>query len=137
MIPALAYVAVLVAFLAIDAVWLATMSSVLYRPTLGDILLDVPRWGPAIVFYLVYPIGIVVFAVSPAVKLGSVQQAALLGALFGALAYATYDLTNYATLKNWSLTITIADIAWGAVLSGVAASGGYWAATAARDWLAR
>jgi uncharacterized membrane protein len=137
LIYALVYLAVLVAFLAVDAVWLYTMSSLLYRPTLGDILLEMPRLAPAIAFYLAFPIGIVVFAVLPGVRAGAISQAVLLGALFGALAYATYDLTNYATLKAWTLQITLVDIAWGALLSGFSAGAGYVAAVALRDWMGK
>ncbi|NVO17406.1 MAG: DUF2177 family protein [Rhodoplanes sp.] len=133
---AIAYVCTLVAFIAVDAVWLYKMGSVLYRPTLGDILLEAPRLAPAAVFYLVYPIGIVAFAVAPALKAGSIAPAIAYGALFGALAYATYDLTNYATLRNWTLQLTLADIAWGAVLSGFGAAAGYLAASASRNWMA-
>lgn len=136
MLYAIAYAATLVAFLAVDAVWLYKMGSVLYRPTLGDILLEAPRFAPAVVFYLVYPIGVLAFAVAPALKSGSMLTAIGWGALFGALAYATYDLTNYATLRNWTLQITLADIAWGAFLTGVAAAAGYGAATASRHWMA-
>ncbi|MDC7788592.1 DUF2177 family protein [Rhodoplanes sp. TEM] len=136
MLYAIAYAATLVAFLAVDAVWLYKMGSVLYRPTLGDILLESPRFAPAVVFYLIYPIGVLAFAVAPALKAESVLTAIGWGALFGALAYATYDLTNYATLRNWTLQITLADIAWGAVLTGVAAAAGYGAAAASRHWMA-
>jgi uncharacterized membrane protein len=72
---------------------------------------------PAIVFYLIYPIGLLVFAIAPALRSQAVLSAAVYGALFGALAYATYDLTNFATLRNWTLQITIADIVWGAFAS--------------------
>jgi uncharacterized membrane protein len=81
---------------------------------------------PAVAFYLMYPIGILVFATMPALKAGSVSPALIYGALFGALAYATYDLTNYATLRNWTLLISVADIAWGAFASAAAATVGYY-----------
>ncbi|RAI40565.1 DUF2177 family protein [Rhodoplanes roseus] len=132
---AITYAAVLVAFVAVDAVWLTKMGPVLYRPTLGDILLESPRFAPAVVFYLIYPIGILAFAVAPALKAESVVTAIGWGALFGALAYATYDLTNYATLRNWTLQLTLADIVWGGVLSGFAAAAGYGAAVASRNWM--
>jgi uncharacterized membrane protein len=76
---------------------------------------------------MLYPLGIVVFAVLPAVKSDSLGSALAFGALFGLIAYATYDLTNYATLKNWSLTITAADMAYGAIASGVAATAAFFA----------
>ncbi len=118
------YAATLMVFLAIDAVWLSTMSSALYRPTLGDILAPNVRIGPTIAFYLIYPAGIVFFAGIPAMRADSIATALLFGALLGALAYATYDLTNFATLRNWTLQITLIDIVWGAALTGVAAAAG-------------
>ena len=122
MMPALAYVVTLVAFAAIDAVWLGTMAGRVYRPLIGDILLDGFRIGPAIAFYLLYAVGLVVFAVAPALKGGGVASALGFGALFGFFAYATYDLTNFATLRNWGLTITLVDLAWGTFVSGVASA---------------
>ncbi|MCB1498799.1 MAG: DUF2177 family protein [Bauldia sp.] len=116
-----AYVVSLVVFLGVDFLWLSTMGAALYRSTLGDLLASSVRLAPAAVFYLVYPIGIVVFAVSPALTADSWMRSAALGALFGALAYATYDLTNFATLRTWSLQITVLDIAYGAIASGAAA----------------
>nr|WP_155478733.1 DUF2177 family protein [Rhodoplanes serenus] len=130
------YAAALVSFVIIDAVWLYTMSGLLYRPTLGDILLEAPRMMPAVVFYLLFPIGLVVFAIVPALRGGGLVPAIALGALFGALAYATYDLTNYATLRNWTLQLTVADIVWGGLLSGIAAACGYLAANAVRGTIA-
>jgi len=118
----IAYLVSLVAFGLIDLTWLSSMGAVLYRPVLGDILLTSLRVGPAIAFYALFPIGIVAFAVMPGAKADSVPTALTYGALFGALAYATYDLTNYATLKNWNLQITVVDIVYGAIASGLAAS---------------
>ena len=117
-----AYVTVLIVFGAIDAVWLSTMGPIVYRPALGDILLPSLRIAPAIVFYLMYPIGVVVFAVLPALRAQSLSAAFTLALLFGALAYATYDLTNYATLRNWNLQITALDVVYGALASGIAAT---------------
>ncbi len=119
------YAAALVASLAADAVWLGTMAKRIYRPTLGDILIPGVNLPPAIVFYLLYPAGVVLFAVVPALRLGSPAAAAVYGALFGMFAYATYDLSNYATLRNWTLQLTLIDVAWGMVLSAIAASAGY------------
>lgn len=119
------YAAALVASLAADAVWLGTMAKRIYRPTLGDILIPGVNLPPAIVFYLLYPAGVVLFAVVPALRLGSPAAAAVYGALFGMFAYATYDLSNYATLRNWTLQLTLIDVAWGMALSAIAASAGY------------
>jgi uncharacterized membrane protein len=128
MLYAIAYAAIIVPFLLLDAVWLTLMGKLVYKPTLGDILLPDVNLPPAIAFYLIYPIGILVFATLPALKAESVTPALIYGALFGALAYATYDLTNHATLRNWTLQITLMDIAWGAFASAVAATASYYAA---------
>jgi uncharacterized membrane protein len=118
---AVAYGSALVVFGLVDAVWLSLMGSRLYRPTLGDILLPNLRPAPAVVFYLLFPLGIVIFAVIPALKSGGMATALVLGFLFGAIAYSTYDLTNYATLRNWTLQLTIADVAYGAIATALAA----------------
>lgn len=115
------YLAVLLPFGAVDAVWLSLMGPRLYKPTLGDILLTDVRIGPAIAFYLIYPVGLLVFAVMPGLKSGSAATVIGYGALFGALAYATYDLTNFATLRNWTLQLTVLDIVYGAAASAIAA----------------
>jgi len=114
------YVATLLIFGAIDAVWLGVIAANMYKQTLGDILLDKFRAGPAIAFYLLNIVGLMVFAVPSAGGPGRWQQALLFGALFGVFTYATYDLTNYATLKVWTLRLTLTDIVWGAFVSGVA-----------------
>jgi uncharacterized membrane protein len=94
------YVAALIVFGIIDAGWLDTIGKLLYRPALGDILLDGLRVAPAIVFYFAYPIGIVAFAVMPALRANSLPLAFCAALLFGAPAYGTYDLSNYATLRH-------------------------------------
>jgi len=116
------YVFILAVFAILDGIWLSQMGAALYKPVLGDILTDNVRIAPAIVFYLLYPIGIEVFAVLPALRANSLQYAAVYAALFGLLAYATYDLTNYATLRNWTASITMIDLAWGAFVSGASAT---------------
>ncbi|MGB6907936.1 MAG: DUF2177 family protein [Methyloceanibacter sp.] len=110
-----AYVIALLLFVAMDITWLTTMGAALYRSTLGDILLPTVRIEPAIAFYLLFPVGIVVFGVVPALKAQSPLPALICGGLFGLLAYATYDLTNHATLRNWTLKITVIDMIYGAV----------------------
>lgn len=126
-----AHGATLAAFLALDAIWLSRMADTLYRPTMGDMLLDGFRIAPALIFYAVYIVGLVHFGVKPGLTGGAM---ATLGnaALFGFVAYATYDLTNQATLKNWSTALTLADLAWGVFVSAAAASVG----RAATLWLA-
>ena len=121
----ISYVCVLVVFGAIDACWLTFMGPILYRPPLADILAPNVRLAPAIAFYLSYPVGVVMFAVLPGLRTGGASNVFLSALLFGAIAYGTYDLTNYATLRNWTLQITIIDIAYGALLSGIAGIGAY------------
>ncbi|MEZ5780100.1 MAG: DUF2177 family protein [Rhizobiaceae bacterium] len=120
-----AYVSTMVIFLAIDAVWLTTMSSRLYRQYLGDLLAESFNPTPAVLFYLIYVAGIVMFAISPAFASGRWTTAALYGGMLGFLAYATYDLTNHATLRGWPAVITVADLCWGSALTAVAAAGGF------------
>lgn len=132
MIYLAAYFSALVVFGLIDAAWLSTMGNVIYRPLLGDLLAPTVRMAPAVAFYLVYPAGLVVFVVLPALREGTMFGTFLYGALFGAVAYATYDLTNQATLRTWPVQITLIDIAYGAVASGLAAM----LAVVAARWLA-
>lgn len=116
------YVVTLVIFAAIDSVWLGTMASRIYRPLLGDLLIDGFRPVPAIVFYLLYAAGLVWFAVLPALRSGETATGVFVtGALLGLFAYGTYDLTNYATMRGWGTTITVIDMAWGTLLSGATA----------------
>lgn len=104
-------------FFAIDMVWLGLVANKFYQQQIGTMLKTPPNWTAAIIFYLIYIIGILVFAVLPNLDKGPVRTL-LMGALFGFIAYATYDLTNLATMKNWPLTVTIIDLIWGAVLTG-------------------
>jgi uncharacterized membrane protein len=117
-----AYIISLVLFAALDIAWLTTMGARLYKQTLGDILLPTVYLAPAAAFYLIYPAGLVYFGIVPALKSGFVSTAALNGALFGFFAYSTYELTNYATLRNWTFQITLIDIIYGAVASGAVAA---------------
>ena len=132
---AAAYLAAGTAFAVIDAVWLTQIGPRLYRPALDPVLADRFNLTAAVAFYLVYIGGIIALAVLPAAREGAgLQRAALNGAMLGFVAYATYDLTNQATLKTWSWTITLADIAWGTFLTACAAAAGYaaWRAVAFR-----
>jgi uncharacterized membrane protein len=117
----LAYATALLIFGAIDAAWLSIAGNLLYRPLLAPILAPSVRIVPALIFYIIYPIGLTVFAVLPAVKSKLIFPALQLGFLFGFLAYATYDLTNYATLRNWTLHLTVIDVLYGALASAIAA----------------
>jgi uncharacterized membrane protein len=132
---AAAYITALIVFLLIDAAWLSTMANVLYRPVLGDIVLPSLRVWPAIAFYAMFPVGIVAFAAMPALKSSAVGTAVIYGLLFGAIAYGTYDLTNYATLRNWNLQITVIDIVYGASASAIAGAAATLAARAAVSWM--
>jgi uncharacterized membrane protein len=122
----LGYIATGISFAVIDSVWLRTMYTRLYVPEIGAVLMKGFRGGPAIAFYLLYILGIMVFAVVPALAAGKWQTALIQGAMFGFFCYMTYDLTNYSTLKVWSLKVTILDMIWGTFLTGGAAAGGYW-----------
>jgi uncharacterized membrane protein len=113
-------------FLAVDAVWLGIMGSALYRPQLGNLMLEKFLLAPAIAFYLIYPVGIAVFAVGPALQAASGSLALGYGLLLGFLAYATYNLTNMATLRGWSPVVTLVDIGWGSVATGAAAFACFW-----------
>jgi uncharacterized membrane protein len=124
-----AYFAGLVTFFIADMAWLGTMTSRFYRPTLSDILLANVNLPPALAFYLLYPIGLILFVVNPALRSNSLGMAAVYGCLFGFFTYSTYDLSNYATLRNWSLSLTVMDIAWGTVLAGLASTVSVWAAS--------
>lgn len=121
-----AYGLTLVAFAAIDAVWLINMAPRLYKPEIGEVMLENGfRLAPALIFYAIYIGGIVWFAVWPGLTEG-VARAALQGAVLGFVCYATYDLTNHATLKVWSLKVTMLDLIWGTVLTGGTAAVGTW-----------
>ena len=115
-------------FGALDAVWLSWAGPNFYRPRLGDILADSFRMMPALVFYAAYIAAIVWFAVRPGLSLG-IGAAALNGALLGAICYATYDLTNQATMRTWSTTVSVADICWGTFATAIAASSATFAAS--------
>lgn len=119
------YAAIVVPLLGLDFVWLKTMSSRLYQPTLGDILAPQPSLLPAIVFYLLYPVALAAFVVFPAFQREDVSYALIMGAGFGIAAHGTYALTNHAVLRNWSTTLTLADIGWGAFLAAVCSTTGY------------
>ena len=121
----IAYIATFIVFVALDFIWLSSMANRLYKPTLGDMLASDFRLLPAVFFYLIFVAGLVFFAVRPGLLTGNWLTALTFGAAYGFCCYATYDLTNQATLKNWSTTLTVADLIWGSLLSAVSASAGY------------
>ena len=112
-------------FLALDLVWLSTMGGTFYKDRIGGLLLAQPNLIIAGVFYLVYVGGIVFLAVAPALHGGNWVNALLAGAVLGLVAYGTYDITNLSTLKNWSLSVSLVDMAWGTTVSAIAATAGY------------
>ena len=109
----------LITFFAIDAVWLFIMGKLFYMPYIGHLMSNAPLIYPAVCFYLLYCAGLVVFVVLPYVHTSSYGNCFLYGAFFGLVAYGTYDLTNQATLRDWSLIVTLVDLGWGSMLSGV------------------
>lgn len=123
-----AYGGAAVAFVILDGLWLALVAPKIYRPILGDMLSGQVRIAPAIAFYLLYVLGIVVLAVRPALKSGAWTEALVLGLVLGAVAYGAYDLTNHATLKVWSIKITLSDMIWGSLASGAGAVASFYAA---------
>jgi uncharacterized membrane protein len=119
------YLLTAVVFFAIDLVWLGLVARNMYQRHIGHLMSSQVNWVAAMVFYLAFIVGILVFAAYPSVDDDSVLHALGRGALFGFLAYATYDLTNLATLKDWPLSITIIDITWGTILTGVVSVAGF------------
>ena len=120
-------------FFAIDILWLAYAARSFYRNNLGHLLSPVVNWPAAIVFYLLFIAGILIFAVVPALRSGSLGKAMLWGALFGFFTYATYDLTNMATLRGWPLKVVVVDILWGVLLCSSVAT----ISTLLGRWIAR
>ena len=111
------YAIALPVFFAIDMAWLGLIAKNLYAKQIGGLLKENVNWVAAIVFYLIFIAGLVLFVILPAVEKGSWSHAMLYGALFGLVCYATYDLTNLAVAKDWPIFITIVDLIWGAVLA--------------------
>lgn len=110
----------------LDFVWLAFVAKTFYRSQIGSLLLEKPNMAAAVLFYVVYVVGVVMFVVSPALKKGSWAHAVLYGAVFGFVAYATYDLTNLSTLKGFTAKLVAVDLAWGTLLTAVVSSVTYW-----------
>jgi uncharacterized membrane protein len=119
------YLLTFAGFLAMDMVWLVVVARGFYRERLGFLLSDQPNWWAAISFYLLFVVGLLVFVIVPAVEAGSLRKALLLGAFFGLVTYATYDLTNHATVKNWPWMVTLVDMTWGTVLATAVSCLGY------------
>ena len=122
------YILTLLVFLAIDAVWLLFITKNFYANEIGHLMADKPLLLPALIFYLLFVIGILIFAVIPGHQTQSLSKTLILSALFGMMTYATYDLTNLATLKDWPIKVTIIDIIWGSSLSTLTGLAGYYIA---------
>jgi len=129
----LAFAATALTFITLDFMWLTVASPTIYHDEIGGLLLAQPKLAPAILFYLIYLVGVVVFVVRPALEKGELRAATLPGALFGVVAYATYDLTNLATLEGFTTRLAVVDMIWGGLVTGVAAGVGYLAASRMRS----
>ncbi len=116
-----AYAATAVVLVAIDLLWLGLIARPMYQRGIGHLMAERPNMGVAVVFYLVFSAGLLMFAVVPG---GSWRQVLVAAALFGFFTYATYDLTNLATLKNWPMSLTVIDLSWGIFVSTIAAAAG-------------
>ena len=125
------YLICLGTFLAVDFLWLGVVARNFYRRELGELMAESTNWAAAIVFYLLFVVGIVVFVVNPSLQKGSMLRSLGFGFLFGIITYATYDLTNLATLSGWSLKVTAVDLVWGGVLSAIVSTVGYLVANSA------
>jgi len=116
------YLVTLISFLVIDGIWLTVVAKNFYAKHLGFLMAKNPNLIAALIFYLIYILALVVLVLSPALQKNSLQTAIIYGALFGLCCYATYDLTNLATIANWPLIVTIVDLIWGTVLSASVAA---------------
>ena len=126
------YIAILVAFFAIDMLWLSLVARTFYRKHLGYIMAPSPNWLAAITFYLLFLVGLLIFVVLPGLEANSFKTTLLRGALYGLITYATYDLTNQATIKDWPVVVTVVDMVWGVFLSVAVSTIGFFAGR----WLA-
>lgn len=119
-----AYIATAAVMIAVDLVWLGLIAKPLYQQGIGHLMADKPNIPIALIFYALYAAGLMVFAVTPGQSAQGWSRALMVGALFGFFAYATYDLTNLSTLKEWPVGLSLMDMAWGALVSGVSSAAG-------------
>lgn len=119
------YAIALPVFFVIDMVWLGLVAKNFYRDQIGFLMRSEINWAAAIGFYLLFVVGLVLFVIAPAIAKNSWVHALLFGALFGLITYATYDLSNLATLKDWPLLVTMVDLAWGATLAASVSTATY------------
>jgi len=122
----LSYLLTTVVFFAIDLTWIGLVAKKFYWGQMGSILKDDVNWVAALIFYLIYIVGIFFFAILPAVENNSVVTAIIYGAFLGFLCYATYDLTNLATLKGFPLKVALVDMVWGTILTGLVSVSGFY-----------
>lgn len=122
------YAIALPVFFAIDMIWLGVVAKNFYRSQIGTLMKQDVNWAAAIIFYLIFIAGLVVFVIAPSMEKGSWKHALLFGALFGLVCYATYDLTNLAVAKDWPVLVTLVDLAWGAVLAASVSTVSYFIA---------
>ena len=120
------YLLTSVVFFALDMLWLGLLAKGFYNKHLSDFMADKVNWTAAFIFYFLFIIGIFYFCILPAVEIDSLKKSVIAGALFGFFTYATYDLTNLATLKNWPLPIVIVDILWGMLLTSCVSIAGFY-----------
>ena len=120
----IAWLVVVVAMVAMDVLWLGFLAKSWYQEGIGHLMAEKPKVLAALAFYVIYAVGLVVFTVAPRAGMEGWHSTALMAALFGLVAYATYDLSNLATLRNWPLWLSLLDMAWGSAASAVAATAG-------------
>lgn len=120
------YLLTFIPFVALDALWLGLIAPQFYRAQIGHLMAEQVNWPAAALFYTLYIAGMVFFVSGPAIRSGDLRQALVRGALFGLITYATYDLTNQATLRDWPLLVTIVDMIWGTTLGALTALGATW-----------
>lgn len=113
------YAIALPVFFIFDMLWLGVIAKNLYKREIGHLMKDVVNWQAAIIFYLLFIVGLVFFVILPSVQKGSLLYAILVGAFFGLITYATYDLTNLAITRDWPFMITIVDLLWGSALGAI------------------
>jgi uncharacterized membrane protein len=122
------YLISVVVFFVVDMTWLGFVAKNFYRNQIGHLLGDTVNWPVAICFYLLFLVGLLIFVIAPALETRNITHALMFGALFGFFTYATYDLTNWSTLRDWPALVSIVDMAWGTVLSATIATVTYWIA---------
>ena len=115
----LIYIVTLLIFLILDFIWIGAVAKKFYQKHLGYLMRKNPNWLAAVVFYLIYIFGVIAFVLLPALSLGDPMHALLYGGLFGLVAYATYDLTNLSTVKEWPVGLTVVDIVWGSLVTAM------------------